>query len=127
MKRLRNMAPAKKIVNTGDVLPCVSSDEVARSLGATGSAVSKGTEVPSEKKRLEELTEEAAEHLVCLGTAAGANLGHCFYLGMKYCENFTERVIGYRQVQSDALVNDHKEHFGNQPTITVTFYGSKPQ
>ncbi len=125
MKRLRNTAPTKKIVNTGNVLSRVCPVEVAHALGATILATSSDTEVPSVEKRLEELTEEAAESLDCLGTAAGANLGHCMYLGMKYCKDFTERVVGYRQVQNDALVKDHKEHFGNQPTITVAFYGSK--
>ena len=38
-----------------------------------------------EKRTLEEISAEQASEKELLGTAEGQDLGHCFYIGMRYC------------------------------------------
>lgn len=53
----------------------------------------KGKKVGDKKVNL---VKKVNKDLKRLGRAFGTNLLHCFYLGRKYCKNFSEQVCAYR-------------------------------
>jgi hypothetical protein len=56
-----------------------------------------------------------------IGTPTGIDLPHCIYLGVKYNENFLEKVYGYRIIANGeiAKILEEKTH---QKYISVEFY-----
>ena len=71
-------------------------------------------------KTLEEISADETDGKKLLGTPFGVNIGHCVYPGMKYCENFLDRVQWYRVVEpQDPVARAVNEV---QPSISVEFY-----
>ncbi len=72
------------------------------------------------EKIIKELSEDECKSRKLLGSSFGINIGHCVFMGSKYCEKFLERVEGYRIVQ---LHEDIVKQIGrHQNSIGVEFY-----
>lgn len=68
------------------------------------------------KRRVDCVSDKScARGLKRLGIAYGINLCHCFYLGHKYCKDFSNKVRVYSVVAGGR----------NNCAMTVTFYGNK--
>ncbi len=74
-----------------------------------------------EKRRLEEIAENEVVDKTHLGRACGRDLGHCVYLGMKYCKEFDKaRWYFFPKDVDEHLLELRKK----QPeSIGVDFYG----
>ena len=38
-----------------------------------------------------------------LGAGSGSDFNHCLYLGSRYCTNFLDRVVAYRNISGEEL------------------------
>ena len=68
----------------------------------------------TEEKDVRELSTEELDNYTLIGTALGADLFHCLYLGMRHADNFFQRVYGYIVKPADPPY-----------AITVAFYEKK--
>jgi len=75
-------------------------------------------------RTIEEITEDEAESKHFLGTAAGANLGHCVYMGSKYHKGFEEEVR-YYHIKRDLDEHGRAIQKAQPNTIQVSFYSEK--
>jgi len=75
------------------------------------------------KVELREITKQEAGSKKCIGEGMGRDIVHCIYLGMKYCEDFTEKAKWY---SLDPENEEFKKLKEKQPhSICIGFYGEK--
>lgn len=67
------------------------------------------------QRKIRNLSRRRVKDLSYLGKAWGMDLGHCFYLGSKFCKDFVGRIRGYKVVPSDK----------KGCNLAVMFYGRK--
>lgn len=73
------------------------------------------------EKDIRELTEEEAKSHKLLGKAFGINFGHCMYIAQSHCQNFRNRVVGYRLIKNDQTASVMEDATDYQ-YIAVEFY-----
>ena len=56
----------------------------------------KVTRISGIVKTIKKLQDDESEGKILLGIANGIDLDRCVYLGSMYCEDFSEKVIGYQ-------------------------------
>jgi hypothetical protein len=77
---------------------------------------------------ISEISESELSQYTVLGTAAGTDVNHCAYLGLRHCPDFLGRVAGFR-IDRDGpgteLGRALKEAEPDRNFIAVTFYERK--
>jgi len=77
--------------------------------------------VREDGKNIRELSEEEAKNCKSLGVAYGRVFGFCWFIAQNHCENFRQRVIGYRIIKNDQTASV-MEDATNSQYIAVEFY-----
>ncbi len=73
--------------------------------------------------KVPELSDQESLERKLLGSAIGIDAGHCLYLAMKYCDNFADRVKGYRVNLPEELDEEARRLLLQQPESTsISFY-----
>ncbi len=81
------------------------------------------TEGIEKKVEIQEITPQEAGNKKYIGIAIGQDVKHCVYLGMKYHENFTDKVKYYSFDPEDEKIRELKKE---QPhSISIGFYGGR--
>jgi hypothetical protein len=83
-----------------------------------------------EEKQIFEIAEEEVGNFVRMGVGSGPTFGFCVYMGLKHCEDFFDRVRGYRIVSGGlaAMIDEAQAKAGlvKPKTINVEFYENPP-